>query len=138
MVSGNWFKEYKIQNDDIKEIYLEYILDDEQKMLVQTYNKFKDAVRIVSADPKELLKEMPNIPEEVAMIFNDECVSFAKDLLTSNCIDDKIYNLIRRLDKLFKSLNNDRTINVWTIESMYSDIRWIKTRVIAQSLYILL
>lgn len=142
MIDGNdWFTEYQMLSNDEREVYKEYILDEEQKALVLDYERFKKAIELMASKPNDLwikCSNRVNIAEEVALIFDDECVYIAPYLKKERCISEQIYNMVIEVNEQLTLLSNEHNEKNWTIQAMNSDKRWIKARALADKIYKLL
>ena len=138
MISENdWFAEYQmLPDEDVKEYYKEFILDADQKAVVLDYERFVSAIELMASSPDEndlFLKynEEINVADEVALIFDNECVYMAPYLKDNQCIDEKVYNLVMQIEEQLELLSNEHNEKNWTIQAMNSDERWIRARAAA-------
>lgn len=134
----NWFNKYKMLDDDEKEVYFQYVLDEEQQLLILDYERFKDAIRLLSIDTskleKELCGDLINVADEVALNFDDEGYRIGHTLLEHKCIERDIYNKVVHINELLASIDNE-DVN-WTTHAMNNDERWLKARELAKQLII--
>lgn len=134
----SWFKEYQALTDDEKKLYKEYVLDDEQKIIVSNYDMFKEQVKLMTENPNYLkTSRYLNIVEEIALDF-DFGMHIAKGLKKDDYIEEEIYRKLLQIDEQLELLSSEHNVENWTINAMKSDTRWIKAREIANEIMKLL
>ncbi|MBD5541513.1 MAG: hypothetical protein HDR00_10065 [Lachnospiraceae bacterium] len=134
---NNWFEKYQLLSDDEKDVYKEFMLDTDKRAIILDYERFINAIELIASNPNDLLakynKEI-NVAEEVALIFDDECVYIAPYLLNEKCISEEVYNLVMKINEQLALLSNEHNEENWTIQAMNSDKRWTRVRALATEL----
>lgn len=134
---NTWLDVYRAMPDDEKEIYFDYILDGNQRTIVFEYSKFKHALRLIASSVEELQIEFCDeicIPEEVALIFGEECVRVSESLLKEGYIDREVYDAVMQIDKYLQILSVECIDDNWTLDSMNKDDRWVESREMAKNI----
>lgn len=133
-IDNELFREYQTLSDEDKEMYRRDIFDVEEIATILDYERFKNAIELMSLMPEDLKKkynEELNIAEEVALTFNNECFYIAQHLISIKFISEEIYNLVIKINEQLDLLSNEHNDDNWTIQSMNNDTRWITARMLA-------
>lgn len=136
-MNKDWFKEYCEKNIDEQEVLFEYCLDDECKILLIEYSRFKNVIELLSKDIDSLQNEFANsinVADEIALLFDDECKFLAGILLKNNIINKEVYYEVMQIDKLLSEMSDEHNINNWTVEAMNNDMRWTLSKKIANDI----
>lgn len=126
----DWLNIYEMLDQDDQYFFKEFILNEEQKIVLLNYDRFKEALYLVASDPNNLKDDF--FVEDIALTFDDQCKYIGNTLKEQGYFDEEIHNKIMDIDKQLNLL--DRNHNNWTIFAMKNNMHWIKARNLANEL----
>lgn len=134
---SSWFFDYCNMSEDDRYLYEEFYMDGECKNQLNTYRRLYDAVKLMSLEYEKQIKELPkniNIPEEIALLFDDEVIAVMDDLYSKgilsldNCL--RMRDIEKKLSIITKSADRD----LWTLDALKYANEWEECRKEAKSL----
>lgn len=90
------------------------------------YNNLIQSLRLVSSPPNiqvEVLPDFVNVPDEIALIYNESYIMVPQ---VNDVISPYALKILDDLDKLFEEMSKVQSL--WNIESLKNDDSWKKSR----------
>ncbi len=93
-----------------------------------------DALRLAASPPAQQIEALPDfvhVPDEVALVYDDAFIRVPQ-IREADLIDDDQVQALAELDQLFDEMSDATdTDQLWTIEAMSTDERWLRSRQLA-------
>ncbi len=86
------------------------------------------ALRLVASSSNVQISVMPNfvnIPEEIALIYNDAYLTLTQ-LQNQNLIPKEALEILKKIDELFEKMSKDPSL--WTLDILENDKNWRLSR----------
>lgn len=96
--------------------------------ITNLYNMLLQALRLVASSSNVQISVMPNfvnIPEEIALIYNDAYLTLTQ-LQNQNLIPKEALEILKKIDELFEKMSKDPSL--WTLDILENDKNWRLSR----------
>lgn len=137
MVKNGWFADYCDMTEDEKYLYKQFKMDNTCKTNLKIYKRMYDAVTLMSLDYEQQIIILPsdlNIPDEIALVFDDEVIAVMDDLYENGILSLDNCRLIRRIGNKLSKMSKMRDKNLWTLDALKYTQEWEECRQDARTL----
>lgn len=112
-------------------------MEDDDKIAIQIYKRMYDAVSLMALNYEKQIAALPrgiNIPDEIALVFDDEVMAVMKDLYEKQMLSLDECELITVIGNKLSEMVERRDISPWTLDGLKNEKLWEECRVKAKLL----
>lgn len=131
MNKSDWFVSYCNMSEDEKWYYREFEMEDELKTYLNIYVRMYEAVELMSFDYDKQISLLPkkiNIPDEIALVFDDEVIAVKDVLYEIGMISSKVCILIENVGDILTKIGKQHNKELWTLDALKQSELWEECR----------
>ncbi len=124
-------------SEEERYLYREFEREDNDKIAIQIYKRMYDAVSLMALNYEKQIAALPggiNIPDEIALVFDDEVMAVMKDLYEKQMLSLDECELITVIGNKLSEMVERRDISPWTLDGLKNETLWEECRVKAKLL----